>query len=123
MLTQPILAEFTLLFGLLVAAFFAVGPTMYSASVAKKQAKHQTKAQQALAQAQAEAAGRQRAIQQAPISAKQMELVSGAEKIGSLVDKLNEQDREEQEIYYLPTAEPTSPAERINRAIDVFFRK
>ena len=101
-----------------------VGGSMYmQRQQAKSAASQQRKAQTAAGMAQAEAAGRQRAILQAPISAEQMGLVMGAEQIGSLIDKFYEQDQTEPEIYTLPTAEPTSPAERINLAIEDFFRK
>ena len=108
--------------GYWLLAGVTVGTMMYSRQQAKSTASKQRKKQEAAAKAQAEAAGRQRAIQQAPISAGQMEMVMGAEKIESLLDKFDEQDHTEQVIYTLPTAEPTSPVERINRAISDFFR-
>jgi len=96
---------------------------MYQSSAAKKQTSRQRKEQEAAARSQAELAGQQRAIAGAPISAAQMKMVIGQRKIENLVDKFNEQDRTEPEIYTLPAAEPTSPFERINLAIEDFFSK
>jgi len=95
---------------------------MYQSSVAKKQTSRQRKEQEAAARSQAELAGQQRAIAGAPISATQMEMVMGQRKIESLVDKFNEQDQTESQIYTLPAAEPSSPFERINLAIEDLFR-
>ncbi|MBA7549155.1 hypothetical protein ES705_41628 [subsurface metagenome] len=67
---------------------------------------------------QAELAG-----QQYTLTEKQMELQMGQRQIEHLADVYSRQDRTEPTIYYLPTAEPTSPVERINRAIDDFLRK
>ena len=101
-----------------------VGGSMYlQRQQAKSAASKQRKEQEAAAKSQAEYAGQQRAIAGAPISAKQMKMVMGQKEIENLVDKFYEQDQTEPEIYTLPTLEPTSPIERINRAIDDFFRK
>ena len=105
-------------FILISVALFA-GTTWYAGKQETKSFKAQTEA----ARQQAIKAGGERAIQQAPISAEQMQMVMGAQEIESLIDKFIEQDRTEPKIYTLPTAEPTSPIERINRAISDFFRK
>lgn len=95
---------------------------MYQRQQAKSASSKQRKEQEAAAKSQAEQAGRQRAIGGSPISAEQMGMVMGQRKIGTLVEKLEEQDRTEPDIYTLPTAEPTSPAKRINLAISDIFR-
>ena len=100
-----------------------VGTIMYQTQAAKSASSRQRKEQEAAAKSQAELAGRQQAIASAPISAAQMEMVMGQRKIENLVDKFYEQDRTEPEIYTLPAAEPTSPFERINLAIEDLFRK
>lgn len=61
--------------------------------------------------------------QQTTLTEKQMELQMGQRQIELLANLFDKQDRTEPEIYYLPTAEPTSPVTRINLAIDDFFRK
>lgn len=126
---MPILAVWSLL-GLEIfttgvcTTIALVGGSMYYQRQQAKSAESKARSrQEGTAIAQAEIAGRQRAIQQAPIKAEQMKLVMGAEEIGSLLDEFYEQDQAETEVYYLPTAEPTSPVERINRAISDFFRK
>lgn len=108
---------------LLIGAILTTGTVLYQTQAAKKQSSRQRKREEAAAKSQAEFAGGQRAIANAPISAEQMKMVMGQRKIENLVDKFYEQDQTEPEIYTLPTAEPTSPVERINRAIDDFFRK
>ena len=108
---------------LIVAAIMATGSIMYQTQAAKKTVSKQRKEQEAAARSQAEFAGQQRAITGAPISAEQMKMVMGQREIENLVDKFYEQDRTEPEIYTLPAAEPASPVERINLAIDDFFRK
>jgi len=118
-----ILAQFGFWEVLLIAAIVTTGTTIYQTQAAKKQESRQRKKQQAAAEAQAREAGRQRAIAGAPISAEQMELVMGQREIENLVEKFSEQDQTEPEIYTLPTLEPTSLIERINLAIDDFFRK
>jgi len=123
MLNQPVLAAITWLGMLLIGAIITTGTVMYQTQQVKKQTSKQRKEQEAAARSQAEQAGRQRAIAGAPISAAQMEMVMGQRKIENLVDKFYEQDRTEPEIYTLPTAEPTSPIERINQAIEDFFGK
>lgn len=105
---------------LVIAAIVTTGTIMYQTQAAKKQSSRQRKEQEAAAKAQAEYAGKQRAIANLPIGPEQMRMVMGQRKIDNLVDKFYEQD---QEIYTLPTAEPASPVERINRAIGDFFRK
>lgn len=108
----------------LIAAFVVTtGTTIYQMQQAKSTVSKQRKSQQAAAEAQARLAGRQRAIAGAPISAEQMQMVMGQREIENLVAKFSEQDQTEPEIYTLPTLEPTSPIERINLAIDEFFRK
>ncbi len=67
---------------------------------------------------QAELAG-----QQFTLTEKQMELQMGQRQIELLASLFDKQDRTEPVIYTLPTAEPTSPFERINQALDDFFRK
>ena len=89
----------------------------------KKEIAGKERGARAGAAAAAEIAGRRRAIQQAPITAEQMKMVMGADEIGSLLDEFYEQDQAEPLIYTLPTAEPTSPIERINQAIADVFRK
>ncbi len=107
-----------------VATAVIIGGSMYmQRQTAKSTASRQRKEQEAAAKSQAEFAGQQRAIAGAPISAEQMKMVMGQREIENLVDKFYEQDRTEPEIYTLPTAEPTSPIERINQAISDFFRK
>jgi len=96
---------------------------MYQRSAAKRQTSKQRKEQEAAAKGQAEFAGQQRAIAGRPISAEQMKMVMGQREIGTLVDRLDEQDRTEPDIYTLPTDEPSSPVERINLAISDFLRK
>lgn len=121
-----ILAQFdplTALGMLIIGAMITTGTIMYQTQAAKKTVSRQRKEQEAAAKAQAELAGQQRAIVGAPISAEQMKMVMGQREIESLVDKFYEQDRTEPEIYTLPTAQPTSPVERINLAIEDFFRK
>lgn len=68
--------------------------------------------------AQIELAGQQRSLTE-----KQMQLQMGQRQIEILASLFDKQDRTEPEIYYLPAAEPTSPVERINLAIDEFVRK
>lgn len=104
---------------LIIGAVISVGTVIYQTQQVKKR----TKKQEAAAKAQAEAAGQQRAIAGAPISATQMKMVMGQRQIENLVQKFYEQDRTEPEIYTLPTAEPTSPVERFNRALEDLFRK
>jgi len=98
-----------------------VGTVAIDQPAMKKEIAGKERARGAGAAAQAEIAGRWQAIQQAPITAEQMELVMGAEKIGSLLDEFQEQDQAEPVIYYLPTAEPTNPFERINLALTELF--
>lgn len=98
------------------------GMTYYQSQQAKKQTSQQRKEQEAAAKAQAEFAGQQRAIAGAPITAEQMKMVMGQREIENLVQKFYEQDQTEPEIYTLPSAEPTSPFERINLAISDLFR-
>jgi len=97
-----------------------IGSTYYDQPI---MAEKSFEAQTGGAKQKAIAEGRELAIQRAPISAEQMKMVMGAREIEDLVRKFNEQDRTEPVIYTLPTAEPTSPVERINRAIADFFRK
>ena len=108
---------------LLIGAILTIVSTMIQAPAAKKQESRQRKKQQAAAEAQARLAGQQRAISHAPISAVQMEMVISQREIENIVDKFIEQDQTEPEIYTLPAAEPTSPIERINLAIEDFFTK
>jgi len=61
--------------------------------------------------------------QQTTLTERQMKLQIGQRQIEILANLFDEQDRTEPEIYYLPAAEPTSPFEKINIAIDDFFRK
>lgn len=120
-----ILAVFVLddlLIALVITAAVTTGTVMYSRQQAKSTASRQRKEQEAAAKSQAEFAGQQRAIAQAPISATQMRMVIGQREIDNLVEKFNEQDQTEPEIYTLPAAEPSSPFERINRAIEDLFR-
>ena len=124
------LAAFFPLFGIpfltatVVGTAAIIAGSMYmQRQQAKSTASRQRKEQEAAARSQAELAGRQQAIASAPISAKQMEMVVGQRKIENLVAKFYEQDRTEPEIYTLPAAEPTSPFERINLAIEDLFRK
>jgi len=107
---------------LIVSAIIATGTIMYQTQAAKKTTSRQRKEQEAAAKAQAIQAGQQRAIAGAPISAEQMKMVMGQREIENLVDKFYEQDRTEPEIYTLPSAEPTSPYERINLAIEDLLR-
>jgi len=86
-------------------------------SAIKKGEKLQERQIAAQKERQAELAG-----QQYTLTEKQMELQMGQRQIELLADLYLRQDRTEPTIYYLPTAEPTSPVERINRAIDEFFR-
>ncbi len=67
---------------------------------------------------QAELAG-----QQFTLTEKQMQLQMGQRQIELLASLFNKQDRTEPVIYTLPAAEPTSPFERINLAIEDLFRK
>jgi len=53
------------------------------------------------------------------LTEQQMRTEMGRQRIQSLSNLLEESDKQ---IYTLPTAEPTSPVERINRAIDNFLR-
>ena len=99
-----------------------IGTVAIDQPAMKKELAGRERAAGAGAAAQAEIAGRRRAIQHAPVTARQMQLVMGADKVGSLLDEFYEQDQAEPTIYTLPTAEPTSPIERINRAITDFFR-
>jgi len=85
---------------------------------AEKLQERQIAAQRETLTRQAELAG-----QQYTLTEKQMELQMGQRQIEILASLFNEQDRTEPEIYYLPAAEPSSPVERINLAIDDFVRK
>ena len=128
---MPVLAVVTWsLFGLgiftktvVAMAVIAGGTMMYQRQSAKSAASKQRKSQQAAAEAQAKSAGRQRAIGSVPISAAQMEMVISQREVENIVDKFTEQDQTEPEIYTLPAIERTSPIERINLAIEDFFRK
>jgi len=84
----------------------------------EKQIAAQKAMQEKQLEAQVELAGRQTTLTE-----KQMQLQMGQRQIEILASLFDEQDRTEPEIYYLPAAEPTSPFERINLAIDDFFRK
>ena len=106
-----------------LGAAVTVGAIYYSGQRAKSAASKQRKEQEAAAKVQAEQAGQQRAIAGAPISAEQMKMVMGQREIENLVQKFYEQDQTEPEIYTLPTAEPTSPFERINLAIGDYFSR
>lgn len=124
---MPVLAVWSLLGfeiftkAALVTIGIVGGSIYYQSTQAKKLESRSFKAQTEAARRKAIAEGRERAIQQAPISAEQMKLVMGAQEIEGLIDKFYEQDQAGPVIYYLPTAEPTSPIERFNRAIDDFF--
>ena len=103
-----------------------MGASMGYSSVQQKSAiekaeslqEKQIAAQRETQRRQAELAG-----QQYTLTEKQMELQMGQRQIEILASLFNEQDRTEPEIYYLPAAEPSSPVERINLAIDDFVRK
>jgi len=115
------------------AGFWAIaaliGATIYSVESSKSQTKKAIKsqekqlaAQMAMQEEQLEAEI-ELAGQQQTLTEKQMKLQVGQRQIEILANLFDEQDRTEPEIYYLPTAEPTSPFERINLAIDDFVRK
>ena len=74
--------------------------------------------------AQKEMQGKQLELagQRSVLTEKQMELQMGQRQIDLLSNLYLEQDRREPKIYTLPTAERTSPIERINSAISDFFR-
>ncbi len=78
----------------------------------------QIAAQREMQERQVELAG-----QQTTLTEKQMELQMGQRQIELLANLFSKQDRTEPVIYTLPTAEPTSPVERINLAIEDLFRK
>lgn len=118
---------FTAIFNFAVAAapYVALyaGLSYYQTQQAKKEASRQRKGQIAAGKVQAEAAGRQRAIQQAPISAEQMQIFRGAQEIENLTEKLLAQDQREPRILTLPTSrEPPGLVERINLGIDRALR-
>ncbi len=98
-----------------------IGATIYTTETAKSQQKKAQKKQEEMQQTQIEAE-LELAGQQAELTERQMELQVGQRQIELLADLYLEQDRTEPKIYYLPTAEPTSPFERINRAISDYFR-
>ena len=99
-----------------------IGAQIYRTETAKSQAKKAESAakkrQAKQIEAELELAGQQRTLTE-----KQMQLQVGQRQIDILANLFDEQDRTEPVIYTLPSAEPTSPIERINRAIDDFFRK
>jgi len=100
-----------------VVAGSILATTMIQRQAAKKQASQSRKRQQALAEEQARAAGRQRAIQQAPLTARQMKLVMKQSEIANLLEKFKAEDR----IYTLPTLSKANIVDRINEAIDKFL--
>lgn len=106
---------------LIMAGLATAGTIMLQRQQVKSTTSRQRKEQEAAAKAQAEQAGKQRAIANAPISPEQMRMVIGQRQIDNLISKFSEQDQTEPEIYTLPAAEPTSPIERINRAIGDLF--
>lgn len=123
---------FTFLTSLITSAFgiavsmapyvaLAAGTMAIQHSQAKKAQSRGEKAGQAAAEEQAKAAARARAVAQAPISAEQMQKVMQQRELGSLVDKYIEQEQGAPRIYTLPTAQPSSPAVRINAAIHEFL--
>jgi hypothetical protein len=99
----------------------AAGSMAIQSSQAKKAQSRSEKAGQALAEEQAKAAARARAVANAPISAVQMKKVMEQRELGSLVDKYATQDQRGQQIYTLPTAQPSSAVVRINNAIHDFI--
>ncbi len=100
---------------IILGAAATAGTMMLQRQQVKKQASKSRKSQQAAAEEQAKAIGRQRAVQQAPITAKQMKLVMGQTEIQNLTDKFSEEDQVR--IFTLPTLPKTSPIDRINQAI------
>lgn len=58
-----------------------------------------------------------RGVAMAPISEEQMQKVMKQREVDSLVDHYIEQDQQAPRIYTLPTAEKSSPIDRINDAI------
>ena len=104
-----------------IGAALTVGSMAYQSSQAKKAESRSRKAGQALAEEQAKAAARARAVQNAPISAEQMQKVIKQRELGSLVDHFIEQEQRGPQVYTLPTAQPTSAVVRANIAIHKFL--
>lgn len=107
-------------------AGFVAGASLGYSSVQQKSAiKKAEKLQEKQIAAQREMLGRQAELagQQYTLTEKQMQLQVGQRQIELLANLFTEQDRTEPQIYTLPTAEPTSPIERINLAIEDFFNR
>lgn len=112
-----------LTFGTVMTIGLCVGSMMYQSSEARKAEHRQREAQRGMGKAQAEIAGRQRAIQQMPISAQQMEIFMGARKIENLNEKFENQDQAESRFYTLPTSrEQPGIAQQINLWIEQALR-
>lgn len=120
---------FIALFGLTAAQMTTVvtavavtfGSMAYQSSQAKKAKEDAEGRQQALTEEQAKAAARARAVQNAPVTKKQMQKIMEKRETDSLVDQYIEQDRQGPRIYTLPTAQPSSAVVRANEAIHKFL--
>lgn len=103
-----------------VTTIAVVGYSTYSQ---RKKAKEAASEQRKYQKQQAILAGQQRAIQQAPISAKQMKMFMGQKEIKTLVDEFSRQDQAEPQVYTLPASrEPPGIVDRINLWMDQALR-
>lgn len=93
----------------------SLGYTFYDQpQMAKAETKSAEKKQRAAAEAQLKY---QLAGQYDPIDPEQMRMQMGQRQIESLTDALLAQETKQPTVYTLPTAQPSSPVERINQAI------
>jgi hypothetical protein len=106
---------------IILGAAATVVPMVMAKQSAKKAESRSRKAGQASAEEQAKAAARARAVQNAPISAEQMQKVIKQRELGSLVDHYIEQEGRGPQVHTLPTAQPSSAVVRINNAIHDFI--